>query len=233
MQILKMVHNIYHDHLLLSQNKKNWKFFSLSKRPNAKIHIRGEDYFFNCKQNARAWHILVLYSLETWDGLVSENNTFGMSNVKLVAMATYCCSYHWLQEDYLDPITRSYTAGVLSTGPLSDLRYRQVRLDLRFSVRMRARHAPLSPITADCHRLPGIGYSRPSSWPERCHAVWRQRYLIMVVKALTEQIAEPIVFWFVIFGFVTKCVIHCMFELKATDVNGMQDFPISTKTWNC
>ena len=116
MQILKMVHKIYHDHLLFSQNKKNWKifdFFSLSKRPNAKIHILGEDYFLNCKQNARAWNILVLYSLETWDGLVSKNNTFRMSNVKLVAMATYCCSCHWLQGGYLDPITRSYTAGVL------------------------------------------------------------------------------------------------------------------------
>ena len=40
-----------------------------------------------------------------------------------------------------------------STGPLSDLRYRQVRLDLGFIVRMRARQAPLPPITADCHRL--------------------------------------------------------------------------------
>ena len=56
--------------------------------------------------------------------------------------------------------------------------------------------------------------------------VWRQRYQIMVVQALTEQIPEPIVFWFVIFGFVTKCVIHCMFD-------GMQDSSISTKTWSC
>ena len=45
----------------------------------------------------------------------------------------------------------------ISTGPLSDLRYRQVRLDLGFIVRMRARQAPLPPITADCHRvLPAI-----------------------------------------------------------------------------
>ena len=44
-------------------------------------------------------------------------------------------------------------AGAGSTGPLSDLRYRQVRLDLGFIVRMRARQAPLPPITADCHRL--------------------------------------------------------------------------------
>ena len=79
------------------------KWDGLSKRPNAKIHIRGEGYFLNCKQNARAWNILVLYSLETWDGLVSENNTFRMSNVKLVAMATYCCSYHWLQGGLLGP----------------------------------------------------------------------------------------------------------------------------------
>ena len=28
MQSLKMVHNIYHDHLLFSQNKKNWKIFN-------------------------------------------------------------------------------------------------------------------------------------------------------------------------------------------------------------
>ena len=44
-----------------------------------------------------------------------------------------------------------------STGPLSDLQYRQVRLDLgfivRMRVRMRARQAPLPQITADCHRL--------------------------------------------------------------------------------
>ena len=40
-----------------------------------------------------------------------------------------------------------------STGPLSDQRYRQVRLDLRFIVRMRAHQAPLPPTTADCHRL--------------------------------------------------------------------------------
>ena len=115
MQILKMVHKIYHDHLLFRKIRKTGKIliFSLSKRPNAKIHIRGEDYFLNCKQNARAWNILVLYSLDTWDGLVSENNTFRMSNVKLVAMATYCCSYHWLQGGNLDPITHSYTAGVL------------------------------------------------------------------------------------------------------------------------
>ena len=75
-----------------------------------------------------------------------------------------------------------------STGPLSDLRYRQVRLDLGFIVRMRDRQAPLPPITADCHRLlPAIivaweisrGYTR------------RQRYQIMVVQALTEQIPEP------------------------------------------
>ena len=79
-----------------------------------------------------------------------------------------------------------------------------------------------SPVTGEfparrhCRRLQpiAIGYSRPSSWPERPHAVWRQRYQIMVVQALTEQIPEPIVFWFVIFRFVTKCVIHCMFELK-------------------
>ena len=35
--------------------------------------------------------------------MVSENNTFRMSNVKLVAMATYCCSYHWLQGGLLAP----------------------------------------------------------------------------------------------------------------------------------
>ena len=107
-----MVHKIYHDHFF-RKIRKTGKFLILSKRPNAKIHIRGEDYFLNCKQNARAWNILVLYSLETWDGLVSENNTFRMSNVKLVVMATNCCSYDWLQGGYLDPITRSYTAGVL------------------------------------------------------------------------------------------------------------------------
>ena len=28
MQILKMVHKIYHDRLLFSQNKKNWKIFN-------------------------------------------------------------------------------------------------------------------------------------------------------------------------------------------------------------
>ena len=65
MQILKMAHNIYHDHLLFSQNKKNWKFFNLPKRPNTKIHIRSKDYFLNCKQNARALNILVLYFLDT------------------------------------------------------------------------------------------------------------------------------------------------------------------------
>ena len=97
-----------------------------------------------------------------------------------------------------------------STGPLSDLRYRQVRLDLRFIVRMRARQAPLPPITADCHRLlPAIIVA----W-EISRGMATNGYQIMVVQALTEQIPEPIVFWFVIFGFVTKCVIHCMFELK-------------------
>ena len=38
-----------------------------------------------------------------------------------------------------------------STGPLSDLRYRQVRLDWWSTLRMRARQAPLPPTTADCH----------------------------------------------------------------------------------
>ena len=56
---------------------------------------------------------------------------------------------------YQISVTNAGFAGSVSsgTGPLSDLRYRQVRLDLRFSVRMRARQAPLPPITADCHRL--------------------------------------------------------------------------------
>ena len=40
---------------------------------------------------------------------------------------------------------------LLSTGPLSDLRYRQVRLDWWSTLRMRARQAPLTPATADCH----------------------------------------------------------------------------------
>ena len=38
-----------------------------------------------------------------------------------------------------------------STGPLSDLRYRQVQLDWWSTLRMRARQAPLPPTTADCH----------------------------------------------------------------------------------
>ena len=66
---------------------------------------------------------------------------------------------------------------------------------------------PLPPITADCHRLlPAIIVA----WD--LTRVWRQRYQIMVVQALTEQIPEPIVFWFVIFGFVAKCVIHCIWD---------------------
>ena len=67
MQILKMVHTLYHDHLLFRKIRKTGKFifFSLSKRPNTKIHICGKDYFLNCKQNARALNILVLYFLET------------------------------------------------------------------------------------------------------------------------------------------------------------------------
>ena len=138
-----------------------------------------------------------------------------------VGIPLFFC-YRWVR--FLRTVTPSVkTTTLLSTGPLSDLRYRQVRLDLGFIVRMRDRQAPLPPITADCHRLlPAIivaweisrGYTR------------RQRYQIMVVQTLTEQIPEPIVFWFVIFGFVRKCVIHCMFD-------GMQDSSISTKTWSC
>ena len=86
-----------------------------------------------------------------------------------------------------------------STGPLSDLRYRQVRLD--FGVHC-AHARPPGAIAADYSRLPSAtpGHHR------------RQRYQIMVVQALTEQIPEPIVFWFVIFGFVAKCVIHCIWD---------------------
>ena len=43
------------------------------------------------------------------------------------------------------------SAAHTSTGPLSDLRYRQVRLDWWSTLRMRARQAPLTPATADCH----------------------------------------------------------------------------------
>ena len=87
-------------------------FFTLSKRSNAKICIRGKDYFVNCKQNPRARNISILYFWETWHGLVSWKQNIRQSNVKLVAMATYFFffSYSWLQGDYLDPITRSYTA---------------------------------------------------------------------------------------------------------------------------
>ena len=105
-----------------------------------------------------------------------------------------------------------------STGPLSDLRYhrplsdlyrglwryRQVRLDLRFSVLMR----PPGAIAADYSRLPSAipghhrGLRDVTRYGDKDIRLW-----------LTEQITEPIVFWFVIFGFVTKYVIHCMFEL--------------------
>ena len=82
-----------------------------------------------------------------------------------------------------------------------------------------------APARRHCRRLPSgtPGHHRGLRDFTR---VWRQRYQIMVVQALTEQIPEPIVFWFVIFGFVAKCVIHCMFD-------GMQDSSISTKTWSC
>ena len=84
---------------------------------------------------------------------------------------------------------------------------------------------PPGAIAADYSRLPSAtpGHHRDLRDLTR---VWRQRYQIMVVQALTEQIPEPIMFWFVIFGFVAKCVIHCMFD-------GMQDSSISTKTWSC
>ena len=45
----------------------------------------------------------------------------------------------------------AWSRGSDSTGPLSDLQYRQVRLDWWSTLRMRARHAPLPPTTADCH----------------------------------------------------------------------------------
>ena len=105
-----------------------------------------------------------------------------------------------------------------STGPLSDLRYRQVRLDLGFIVRMRARQAPLPPIS--------IGYSRPSSWPERSHAGMATKISDYGCSGLDRANTWTNMFWFVIFGFVAKCVFHCMFD-------GMQDSSISTKTWSC
>ena len=48
-------------------------------------------------------------------------------------------------------VTHWPTLWDVSTGPLSDLRYRQVRLDWWSTLRMRARQAPLPPTTADCH----------------------------------------------------------------------------------
>ena len=50
MQILKMVHNIDHDHLLFSQNKKNRKIYNFlvcQRGQLQKIHIRGKDFFLN------------------------------------------------------------------------------------------------------------------------------------------------------------------------------------------
>ena len=48
-------------------------------------------------------------------------------------------------------LTQTCNSVRASTGPLSDLRYRQVRLDWWSTLRMRARQAPLPPTTADCH----------------------------------------------------------------------------------
>ena len=62
---------------------KIWYFFHLSKRSNAKICIRGKDYFVNCKQNPRARSISILYFWETWHGLVSWKQNIGQSDVKL------------------------------------------------------------------------------------------------------------------------------------------------------
>ena len=77
MQILKMVHNIDHDHLLFLQNKKNLKIYNFLVCQRGQLQkYTYADFFLNCKQNARALNILVLYFLQTWDDLVSKSKTF-------------------------------------------------------------------------------------------------------------------------------------------------------------
>ena len=73
--------------------------------------------------------------------------------------------------------------GKTSTGPLSDLQYRQVRLDWWSTLRMRARQAPLPPTAADCHLdyFPACMPPRPTEYRWHCGSEmgwhWSARWL--------------------------------------------------------
>ena len=73
---------------------------------------------------------------------------------------------------------------------------------------------PPGAIAADYSRLSSATPGHHRGLRDLTRYRWRQRCQIMVVQALIEQIPEPIVFWFVTFWFVTKCVIYYMVELK-------------------
>ena len=73
-----------------------------------------------------------------------------------------------MKSSWVITIERSYVHA--STGPLSDLRYRQVQLDWWSTLCMRARHAPLLPTTADCHLdyFPACMPPRPTEYRWLC-----------------------------------------------------------------
>ena len=116
MQILKMVHNIYHDHLLFSQNKKNWKKknFLVCQRGQMQKYtyaVRTTFWIVNKTHVHEIFYFCTLWRLEMVWFPKTTHLEWAMWNwllwQRIVAAIT------GYRGDYLDPITRSYTAGVL------------------------------------------------------------------------------------------------------------------------